>query len=523
MQDELISALHTAGIPYSADNVERFMELWLASGSRLPMGQAGPVFMTRGQWLAFVQLHEDRLQWAFQSVAGGRDHIHAKDVEKIAVRIGVPLDHDQVIRLVDDVAAAENESGKHGIPLSIFRLLLTRDAGDVHAEAMFQAWVKGAVGPSSIAIPDEPAEEAPGWVLLASGFAAGIMSRTITAPLDRIKTILQAGQVLKQQPILQQTAAACGPCVEKSALSSSLPPTPQLSAASTLSSASSAALPGGQACVPGNALRTDARTVREVVRVIFNEGGISGFYRGNGTNIIKVAPETATRWWAYEHLKQFICVDPDNITIFERFAAGAGAGVTAQAVVYPLEMVKTRMVLAAAGQYRNPMHCAATIMRCEGPLTLYRGVVASLAGIVPYAGVDLSVYSMLKDRYEDAWPDREPSLPTLLAFGATATMAGQFVSYPLQLVRTRLQADGMAGRPPRYRGVIDCLRQASTGSRGLLGLYTGLGANMMKSVPAMAISYATYEMCKRGLSDMWRSRRLREEQLLTVPPRACLT
>ena len=140
-----------------------------------------------------------------------------------------------------------------------------------------------------------------------------------------------------------------------------------------------------------------------------------------------------------------------------------------------------------------------SILQREGPRGLYRGLFASLVGIVPYSGTDLTVFSMLKDAYEKNYPDAEPSIPTLLACGATATTCGQVVSYPLQLIRTRLQAQGMLGRPDRYAGMLDCFRK-TVAEEGILGLYRGIGPNFLKSVPAMAISYAVFEAVKRALT-----------------------
>jgi solute carrier family 25 phosphate transporter 23/24/25/41 len=233
-------------------------------------------------------------------------------------------------------------------------------------------------------------------------------------------------------------------------------------------------------------------------KAIYAEGGVAAFWRGNGTNVLKVAPETAAKFASYEYFKRLICADVDNITVWERFGAGAGAGAFAQFAIYPLEIAKTRMALSITGQYRSISHCIGNIIRHEGPRALYKGLLASVVGIIPYSGVDLTVFSLLKDWYEERWPDSEPGVHVLLACGAMATTCGQVVSYPLQLVRTRLQAQGMKGRPVVYAGIWDCVRK-TVAAEGLRGLYRGIGPNFMKSVPAMAISYSTYEMTKRAL------------------------
>ena len=98
-----------------------------------------------------------------------------------------------------------------------------------------------------------------------------------------------------------------------------------------------------------------------------------------------------------------------------------------------------------------------------------------------------------------------PNVATLLSYGAVSSTAGQLVAYPMQVVRTKLQAQGMPG-VPKYNGALDCLRDVLQRD-GVRGLYRGLGPNFVKTLPAIAISYAVFETSKGGLS----SRLLRDD------------
>lgn len=57
-------------------------------------------------------------------------------------------------------------------------------------------------------------------------------------------------------------------------------------------------------------------------------------------------------------------------------------------------MLKTRLALGKTGQYNGIADCLRQVLRLEGPLSLYRGLTPSLVGIIPYAGIDLSVYEV---------------------------------------------------------------------------------------------------------------------------------
>jgi hypothetical protein len=78
----------------------------------------------------------------------------------------------------------------------------------------------------------------------------------------------------------------------------------------------------------------------------------------------------------------------------------------------------------------------------EGLRSFYRGYVPNMLGIIPYAGIDLAVYETLKKKYLSMHNQTTPSIWVLLACGSASSTLGQVCSYPLALIRTRLQAQG---------------------------------------------------------------------------------
>jgi hypothetical protein len=77
----------------------------------------------------------------------------------------------------------------------------------------------------------------------------------------------------------------------------------------------------------------------------------------------------------------------------------------------------------------------------QGLRSFYRGFVPNIMGVIPYCGIDLAVYETLKKKYLSNHTEREaPQVWVLLACGSISSTMGQFCSYPLALVRTRLQA-----------------------------------------------------------------------------------
>jgi len=262
--------------------------------------------------------------------------------------------------------------------------------------------------------PEAPRKKSFLETFIAGGIA-GAVSRTCTAPLDRLKLLLQTDTRGRYRGIIQglRTIYEEG---KRHRLASD------------------------------RERKINAKGWRGVV------GGFMGFFRGNGTNVVKIAPETAIKFGAYEKSKIFICKDPTKPTGIERFFCGAVGGITAQTCIYPLEIVKTRLAVSEPGTYKGISHCLFKISRKEGFGALYRGLTASVLGIIPYSGVDMAVYFSLRERYPDATP------MGMLACGAVSSTCGMVCSFPFQLIRTRLQATGLDGMP-KYDGIWHCFSQ----------------------------------------------------------------
>jgi solute carrier family 25 phosphate transporter 23/24/25/41 len=272
---------------------------------------------------------------------------------------------------------------------------------------------------------------------LVSGGVAGAISRTATAPLDRLKLVLQVQS--------SQNSIAMSQCIRK----------------------------------------------------MLQEGGFASFYKGNGTNIVKIAPETSVKFFAYEKIKNMLADDHKTITPGKRFLAGATAGVIAQITIYPLECVKTRLALAQPGIYKGIFNCLNTTLKREGIKSLYRGLGPSLMGVIPYAGIDLAVYETLKSLYisHTESTSNQTSILPLFMCGLASSTCGQVVSYPLSLIRTRLQAQGMEGHPILYSSSVDAFKKIVS-REGVFGLYKGILPNFLKVAPAVSISYVVYEKTK---------------------------
>lgn len=92
--------------------------------------------------------------------------------------------------------------------------------------------------------------------------------------------------------------------------------------------------------------------------------------------------------------------------------------------------------------------------------------------------------------------NENPSIPILLLCGTCSTISGQLLSYPLALIKTRLQAQEIPMGSPD-RDTMSKLIVRIYQNEGVPGLYRGLLPNIIKVVPAVSISYVVYEQSKK--------------------------
>lgn len=142
----------------------------------------------------------------------------------------------------------------------------------------------------------------------------------------------------------------------------------------------------------------------------------------------------------------------------------------------------------------------------NGLFGFFRGLPLGLAGMFPYAAIDLSTFEYLKRnllaRQARLNKCHEDDIPlsnfTTGVIGAISGALSASVVYPMNVLRTRLQAQGTVLHPATYRGVGDVARRTIQ-SEGPRGLYKGLTPNLLKVAPAVSISYIAYENSKRML------------------------
>jgi len=254
--------------------------------------------------------------------------------------------------------------------------------------------------------------------------------------------------------------------------------------------------------------QTERVSVASLLSNIFKTEGLKGMFRGNGINAAKLVFEGFVRFTTYDRLTtSYSNSRGRRLMPQEKLAAGSLAGLATCTLSYPLDTIRIR--LATTPKIHNTQSgmigITRSLIKNEGVSALFRGLGPALLAFIPYHAIDLAMFDILKTLYIQSGDDREPTPMILLLCGGTSATAGQTVTYPINLVRTKLQADCKVAHLKKYSGMLDCISKVWA-REGVGGLYRGFTINLIKSVPSIAISYAVAENIRELTHHMLLSR-----------------
>ena len=183
-----------------------------------------------------------------------------------------------------------------------------------------------------------------------AGGGAGAISRTLTAPVERVKVVLQV-QAVSKVPESQK-------------------------------------FKGIVDCFIG----------------IYRQQGIRGYWRGNGVNVLRIIPNSAIKFATYDHYKKLAFPGGEykyrknkREKYLRKMVCGGLSGITTLIPVYPLDLARTKLSADTTGRYRGMGHLLRSTVSYHGFTGLYFGLGISLCGIVPYLAISLATYDTLKE------------------------------------------------------------------------------------------------------------------------------
>uniref|UniRef100_A0A7S1SL09 EF-hand domain-containing protein n=1 Tax=Tetraselmis chuii TaxID=63592 RepID=A0A7S1SL09_9CHLO len=466
-QDDLERYAARNGLP--SNYVKSFIHAVQKSGGWSLMQAAGDSHITYQKFSKYVATREEALRHAFEALDvdnNGEISVDDMEIALAHVRVKCPdskcvyqCKRDAVHHFVATVSQGKNRPVNFG-EFRAFFLLLPQN--DMIMDYFMSTKDSSPCDIGGCVVLHEKTGGNPAGHLLA-GAMSGAVSRTFTAPLETLRLMAMTGS-----------------------------------------------MPEGGAM----------KAAQDVVK----SNGWRGLFKGNGVNVMRSAPQKALDFFAFDAFKKVLskwshpegatssCLlpAPPQMGLLGTLAAAGLAGATSSTILYPLEVVRSRLTVDAAGAYRGVFHAFHTIIKTEGVAALYCGLVPSVAAIIPEAAITYGMFDILKKSYSQMRGVPEPSVFVSLAFGVSSAFMGQVVAYPLETVSRRMQV-----QQGSQLGALEIARQVVE-REGIPGLYGGLKASMLKVLPMAILSFGTYEtvrMCLNKAGDKAVGDRARKESI----------
>lgn len=238
-------------------------------------------------------------------------------------------------------------------------------------------------------------------------------------------------------------------------------------------------------------LETPYKGVVDCTMRTFRTEGLLPFWRGNLANCIRYFPTQALNFAFKDSIKRTFNpkkTDSYQLKFAKNIASGGAAGAMSLCFVYSLDYARTRLANDAksAGksggerQFNGLVDVYRKTLKSDGIVGLYRGFVISCVGIVVYRGFYFGLYDTIKPIVLS----ENASLFASFALGWVVTVTAGLMSYPIDTIRRRMMMT--SGQAVKYKGSIDCGVQIIK-NEGFMSLMKGAGANILRGVAGAGV------------------------------------
>ncbi|KAL3965412.1 hypothetical protein ACCO45_002416 [Purpureocillium lilacinum] len=192
--------------------------------------------------------------------------------------------------------------------------------------------------------------------------------------------------------------------------------------------------------------------VATAMKDIYSSEGVRGLYRGHSATLLRIFPYAGIKFLAYEQIRAVLIPNKNHETPLRRLLSGSLAGVTSVFFTYPLEV------------------------RFDAPPAIAKHTTLPRKANHPEG----------KPAALRSWAE--------LSTGGIAGLVSQTASYPLEVIRRRMQVGGAVGDGRKLH--LGETARTIFRERGIRGFFVGLTIGYVKVIPMVAVSFYTYERMK---------------------------
>lgn len=182
---------------------------------------------------------------------------------------------------------------------------------------------------------------------------------------------------------------------------------------------------------------------------------------------------------------------------------GGIASCVAEIATMPIDVVKVRMQMQGADgttQFRGFFDALIKTGRNEGPAALWKGLPPALVRQASYGSLRYGLYAPIRNSLGIDATTPKGEIPLHLKFiaGGLSGASAAFAANPTDLMKVRLQVDGMKDGIKKYRGMGHCFSSIIR-EEGFTSLWKGAGPTMARATTLAAIEMSSYDEIKKQL------------------------
>ncbi|KAL6215124.1 hypothetical protein ACLB2K_014555 [Fragaria x ananassa] len=192
-----------------------------------------------------------------------------------------------------------------------------------------------------------------------------------------------------------------------------------------------------------------------------------------------------------------------------RLISGAVAGAVSRTAVAPLETIRTHLMVGSSGNSSTEVFN--DIMKVDGWTGLFRGNLVNVIRVAPSKAIELFAYDTVNKHLspKDGEQSKLP-IPASLIAGACAGVSSTLVTYPLELLKTRLTIQRGV-----YNGLLDAFVKIVR-EEGPAELYRGLAPSLIGVIPYAATNYCAYDTLRKAYRKIFKQEKIGNIQTLLI-------
>lgn len=228
---------------------------------------------------------------------------------------------------------------------------------------------------------------------------------------------------------------------------------------------------------------------------IYKRYGLTGLFRGNSVSIMMNVLEQGLRFSIIDYSKKKLQDENGELKPKQFLLIGVLTGVLSTLILFPLDVVRIRL-LSSEGDKHIVINKFLKIYSTSGIRGFYSGFTPHLVSVLPAGSINVVSYNVLR-RLVITESDIENSrLYKFMFVGGAAALITGTITYPMSLLTSRIIVANRNISNFKERIRTFSMIKSIFSLEGITGFYKGYNASILRLIIGQSVNFGTYEIMK---------------------------